>query len=425
MSAAPIFIVGLPRSGTTLLAAMLAAHPAIDCGPETFFFARLPRDLTRLTDPATWPGPALVYLCSLRLRDALVHEMYGRTRADMERHLTGRPPSLAVMLEALTAARAAALGKRRWVEKTPRHLGRLRLIRATFPDAAVVRLVRDPRDTALSLTRVPFASDSLLVNLDAVARSDRAAESAARTDPWLLTVRYEDLVLSPEQVLRAVCEFVAEAFDPRMLKPREGAAGLAAAHEWWKGKESGPLDPSRVEAWRREMGATDQRIAAVICHDMIERHGYPEAVLPRTIVAIEPDAPGFIARDERTARRLALGRVVVRPRSAGGGATASSSGPRGAVDLVYWPADGRDPWRLGRTRKRRARSLARMAFLLARRRMTRRPATWVRAPRDPRPRVGTRAAELTLRALARPMAPEAWLRSKGVADREADDPVVR
>ncbi|CAN5655807.1 hypothetical protein BH18CHL1_BH18CHL1_09620 [soil metagenome] len=426
MPPAPIFIVGLPRSGTTLLAAMLARHPAIDCGPETFFFARLPQDPARLVDATRWPGEAVDYLCSLRLRDAPVHRLFGRSRADIERDLSARPPSLAAILEALTAARASAAGKSRWAEKTPRHLAHLDLIRRTFPDAAVVRLVRDPRDTALSLARVPFASDSVLVNLHSVGRADAAAEPQVKRHPWLLTVRFEDLVTDPEPVLRAVCDLAAEPFDARMLVPTDEAELLAADHEWWKGKESQGLDRSRVGVWRRDLDPVDQRVAAIVCSEMIERHGYEGATKPAAAIALEPDAVGFVERQEAVTRRLALGGVVVRPRHGGGGQGEQGIGPArgGGLPLVFWPADGHDPWRLGRSRARRARSVMRMAALLTGSRLAGRPATRVVTDRRPEPGLAAKAAEALLWSLARSRTEQSWLDEVGAAPAEALRPLT-
>ncbi|MFN8623183.1 MAG: sulfotransferase, partial [Chloroflexota bacterium] len=116
----PIFVVGTPRSGTTLLAAMLGAHPDIDCGPETRFFSWLERaDRPALLDPRTWPGPATDFVLSLRLQDSPVHELFGVTPDQVRAALAARRPSMAAMLESLTATRAAAHGKPRWAEKTP------------------------------------------------------------------------------------------------------------------------------------------------------------------------------------------------------------------------------------------------------------------------------------------------------------------
>ena len=66
-SSSPIFVVGVPRSGTTLLAAMLGAHPRLVCGPETYFFQCLrdvdARALCRRSD---WPKAAVDFLFSIR-----------------------------------------------------------------------------------------------------------------------------------------------------------------------------------------------------------------------------------------------------------------------------------------------------------------------------------------------------------------------
>ncbi|MDQ3553789.1 MAG: sulfotransferase [Chloroflexota bacterium] len=418
----PIFIVGLPRSGTTLLASMLAIHPAIDCGPETFFFARLPPDPSRLLDPAGWPERALDYVCGLRLRDAPVHESFGRTRQDVRAFLSARPPSLATMLESLTAARAQAQGKRRWAEKTPRHLGRLALIRRTYPAAAVIRVVRDPRDAAMSMTRLPFASDSLLANLYLCARAEAAATPALERDPRLLTVRYEDLVTGPERELLRVVRFVGESFDPRMLDPQRAPPELAAAHEWWKGKESQPLDLSRVAAWRREMSEQDQRIAAVVCHEMIRRHGYEGAVSPRRSVTIAPDVNLFVAQQENLARALALDGIVVLPLGRERDRTRD-----GRSDVAFWPLAGGDPWALGGSVGARTRALARMGVSLGRRRLAGRSAAWVRPPRVSVAKRGlaTSVAEQLLRALARPTSLYAWLDTLGVTQRPDVTPLTR
>ncbi len=403
---APIFIVGLPRSGTTLLASMLAIHPAIDCGPETFFFARLPSDPSHLLEASGWPARALDYVCSLRLRDAPVHELYGRTRQDVRAVLSGRSPSLAAMLESLTAARAEVRGKRRWAEKTPRHLARLALIRRTYPEAAVLRVLRDPRDAAMSMTRVPFASDSLLANLYLCARAEAAARPALESDPRLLTVRYEDLVSRPEREILRVVRFIGEAFDPRMLDPGRAPADLAAAHEWWKGKESQPLDRSRVGAWRREMPSDDQRIAAVVCAEMLRVHGYEGAVSPRGSVNIAPDVNRFVVDQGDVARALALRGFMVEPL----GRERDRKDGR-ATDLVFWPLSGSDPWGLGRTLRVRARALARLVLILGRRRLAGRAAILVRPPLENAAERGiaTRVAELLLRVLARPTTSDEWL----------------
>ncbi len=149
--------------------------------------------------------------------------MYGLSSADVRAWLAARPPSLAAMLESLTAQRADRVGAPRWVEKTPRHLEVPELITDTWPAARIVRIVRDPRDAAVSLTKVPFGTPSLLTNLSVLARMNEAAADFYRESDRVLTVRYEDLVAEPERELRRICEFIGVEYEPGMVEDRRGA----------------------------------------------------------------------------------------------------------------------------------------------------------------------------------------------------------
>ena len=202
--------------------------------------------------------------------------------------LAERPPSIAAMLESLTVQHAERRGKVRWVEKTPRHLLEIPALRASWPDAYLVRIVRDPRDVALSLAAMPFAGGTLVSNLVRIDADDRASRDAFDGDPRAITLRYEDLVTEPERELRRVCEAVGETFDPRMLDPRPAASAVAGEHEWWKEGVTGPLDASRVGRWRREMPAAERRFAGVHLAGYLREHGYAEARTAEGSVAVVP-----------------------------------------------------------------------------------------------------------------------------------------
>ena len=155
MTDAPVFVVGIARSGTTLLSAMLSAHSRLDCGPESRFFARFrhldQRARDRILDPLTWPRPAVDFIASLRNQGHPINELFDLTLPEIGTYLAGRQPSVAAMLASLTELHAHRAGKARWVEKTPRHLLMTGTLRELWPDARIVRIVRDPRDVALSL----------------------------------------------------------------------------------------------------------------------------------------------------------------------------------------------------------------------------------------------------------------------------------
>jgi hypothetical protein len=373
----PVFVVGGPRSGTTLLSAMLAAHPSFDCGPETHCLSRWarlgPRERSRILDPAAWPDRATAYVTSLSLGGKPIHPMYGLSRDDVRAWLAAAPPSLAAMLESLTAQRALRHGAPRWVEKTPRHLEVPELVVETWPGARLLRIVRDPRDAALSLTRVPFGTPSLLTNLSVLARMNEAAAAFYRSSPRALTLRYEDLVADPDGELQRVCAFLDEAYDVRMIEGRAAATGVAAAHEWWKGDATGPLDAARMRRWVDEMPADVQHYVALNMGDVLEEHGYGQAVPAARRLAIVPAGDALSSRYDDVLLRLASADVAVRRP-----VPASIEELHLQEPLVFFGVVGQlDPDRRQPARQR-VWAIARLAALLLTRRLQGRPVVWVR-----------------------------------------------
>jgi hypothetical protein len=401
----PIFVVGLPRSGTTLLAAMLGAHPHIDCGPETRFFSWLERANTKaLLDAASWPDRATEFVCGLRLQEKPVHGLFGISRDEVRAYLATRRPSIAAMLESLTAQRADRDGKPRWAEKTPRHLESLDRIRASWPEALVVRVVRDPRDVAVSMTRVPFGADSTVVNLCNGLAQDRASRAFFEGDRDCITVRYEDLIADAEGMLRRLCRFLDEDFDSRMLDRRDGADSIAADHEWWKRKAAEPLDSSRAGAWRTEMAPDVARFAALHCRDQLAAYGYEGAREPRRSVAVVPLGDRIaIKHDALLLALAAVDTVVAEPVPLGVGELGEHD------EIVFWGTPGQIGLSLGKGALARTASIGRLSALLSARRARGRPAIWVRRhtnqpehPDDP----AEKAVANLLRVAARPATAE-------------------
>ncbi len=371
---APIFVVGVPRSGTTLVAAMLGAHPRIDCGPETRLLSQLEEaDRRAILDPAAWPGPAVEFVLGLRLQQTPVHEAFGVSPDEVRAHLAGRDPSVAALLESLTVTRAAKDGKPRWAEKTPRHVFSLPLIRREWPDALVIRVVRDPRDVALSLSRVPFGRPSVVASVMQVAAQMRHAEALVERDARTITVRFEDLLAVPAGVLRRVCAIVDVPFDPAMIDRRDSAAAIAAPHEWWKHRAREPIDPSRAGGWRTAMSADEQAFAALQLREPLRTHGYPDARDPDRSVAVVPLTDRFPGNHEALLLALAArGTAVADPFPRTPAALAR------ADDIVFWGTRGQLGLDVGRSAGERTVGIARLALLLARRRLAGRPATWIR-----------------------------------------------
>lgn len=136
--AAPIFVCGMLRSGSTLVEQVLAAHPEIEAGGEL-------NALFRLTSRMIVPFPEAALSLNADKVEALKNAYFAEIDA------------------AFPAARAAG---RRITDKRPDNFMRIGLIKRLFPDAKIVHTVRDPRDTCLSNyfqhlepSLVPYAND--------------------------------------------------------------------------------------------------------------------------------------------------------------------------------------------------------------------------------------------------------------------------
>jgi hypothetical protein len=282
MPKAPIFIVGHPRSGTTLLAAMLGAHSRLSCGPETHFFRWLVReDPVKLTDPQKWPHTGTDFICSItrtnfntRQKSRLIDD-YQINRTQVHQYLEQHPPGVPVLLASITEAYMLAQGKHRWVEKTPAHLEHLSLIRQHFPDSPILRILRDPRDIVLSLMKVPWGVSSWLEGLIYWKKLDELSASFFIKDHLSYTLRFEDLVQQPVAELRKICEFLGEEFEEGMLDTSETGKRVNSRQASWKEKASQPLDKQRIAVWHSELSDGQKLLADSFLGDRLLDYGYP------------------------------------------------------------------------------------------------------------------------------------------------------
>jgi hypothetical protein len=279
----PIFVVGFPRSGTTLLSAILGAHSKISCGPETEFFWSLPGGsrTKRIYRAGTWPEEAANYLFSCS-QDKLTPEIYGITRDEIISFLKRRARSLSAILESITEPFMKRAGKVRWAEKTNRHLLCLRDIRRCYPSAPIVRILRDPRDSGLSLMSQEWSKGLIGVPSVSLAAAllywrhfDDSSARFFETDRNSMTLRFEDLVLHPEAELRKLCRFIGEEFEPGMMDTSRSIANVNPDRVSWKQKAGQKIDPSRVAVWRSQTTEKQQRQAEAVVGDRLKAYGYP------------------------------------------------------------------------------------------------------------------------------------------------------
>jgi hypothetical protein len=278
MSGQPIFIVGVERSGTTLLAAMIGAHSSISCGPETHFFPRLDEiDIKDICEKSKWPIYASRFISTmLHSHQITVSSKYKITEEEIFKYLQPREPSVANLLSCLTEHHMKSHGKIRWAEKTPGHLRYVNQIREYFPNSPILRILRDPRDVALSLINVPWGPDTFLDALMSWRYFDNLSKDFFLNDDLCYTLRFEDLVIKPERELKKICKFIGENFEVNMLNTSKSSASVNSRNVPWKQMSSQPPNKSRVFAWKNQLPNSEIQVSESILGDRMKAYGYPQ-----------------------------------------------------------------------------------------------------------------------------------------------------
>jgi tetratricopeptide (TPR) repeat protein len=204
----PIFIVGFPRSGTTMAEQTLSAHPLIAAGDELPFIEDIVALMPRmLNSPLAYPE-ALADLWMGDQREAL---------DNLRDYYLQRVRQLGVIEP----------GKAWFTDKMPLNETHLGLIGLLFQDAPIIHMLRHPLDIVLSMFSNHLTHGFYCANaLESAARhyvliADLVAHYRSQMTLKYLTVRYEDIVDDQETHVRRMLDFVGADFDARCMQFHE------------------------------------------------------------------------------------------------------------------------------------------------------------------------------------------------------------
>ncbi|MFE9766322.1 sulfotransferase family protein [Streptomyces sp. NPDC005808] len=308
----PVFVLGCPRSGTTLLQLMLHTHPRIALPPETRFvlpayerrlgFGDL-RERSNRAGLAQWiTGREETRFHELRLDAGRVAE-----------RITEGPPTLGSALGITFSAYAEEHGKVRWGDKRPAYALHVGEMLRLFPDAQFIHLVRDGRDCAASLLGMPWwhrGFHEAVATWAQVMDTTRTYARKLGPDSWH-ELRFEDLVTDPESQLRGVCAYLGEEYVPEMREPCRVAELAVPARKTWHRRTRGALDSSQAANWTTRLTPNQITLCDEVLGDRLTSYGYGLAG------AVRPD-PAELLRYRRVemlrraayAKRRMLDRLV-------------------------------------------------------------------------------------------------------------------
>ncbi len=224
----PVFIVGMPRSGTSLVEQILSSHPAVHGAGELENLGRLLAQIPSVTG----------------LADQFPECVASMTRSQLE-GMAG---------EYLRALRDAGPGAARVTDKMPNNFTFLGMIDLLFPGAKVIHCTRDPVDTCLSCYTTPLHHGHTyrqrLTDLAAAYGAYRRLMDHWRTVVRvpMMDVSYESLVADPEPSVRRLVEFVGLPWNDKCLRPHENPRHVVTASV---DQVRRPIYHTSVQRWRR------------------------------------------------------------------------------------------------------------------------------------------------------------------------------
>ena len=249
----PIFVIGCPRSGTSLLRLILDSHPRISAGPETHFLIDLERIVKQYWN---------------MIRNFGLDEAYWYSK-------------IATFFDEFQTTYAQGRGKVRWCDKTPRYTAHLDFIDRLFPSAQYLHIIRDGYDVVASHRerwglRSAVTATARWRNFITYAREFGKALPEHR----FFELRYESLVRHPEATLRPIFDFLSEPWDLQVLDytavqhDRRDQSDSFMEQRRQQGKDPATIYRSRVGAGRRELSLPLRLLLRSRCRPLLEELGY-------------------------------------------------------------------------------------------------------------------------------------------------------
>lgn len=273
----PVFIVGAPRSGTTLMQYILRSFPSLSIPTgESHFFIPLFRNEAQYGDLSHIYNVKRV-LQAMEAQSAeflhtdmhgikfdvetLAHEFVAEGRNNMRDIITG-----------LFEKNAAGEGKLRWCEKTPYYVLHIPKLLEWWPDAQIIHVIRDGRDVALSMLarRHDFGVYNIYIaakHWEHYVETGRALGRQVGEGQYL-ELRYEDLISDQKAATQKICGFLGEEYSDDLLEfKKSGIAGKTPLLQK-------SIQKDNQDKWKSEMTSWQIRVFESVAASALKEFNY-------------------------------------------------------------------------------------------------------------------------------------------------------
>jgi Sulfotransferase family len=285
----PIFLIGNPRSGTSLLRSVLNAHPNIVIAPECGFahwlhskyktwgeidaqnrisISQYTKDLINSRKFKTWE------ISESTLRNAIE-----ATAPKNYSNLTEMVYKLYKSVHKLHALR--------WGDKNNYYINHISLLHEIFPKAVYLYIIRDPRDVACSYLNLahknvnspyyPELPTQLSEIVDEWIINNNAATTSFQQLPYstFYSFKYEDLVTDTQNTVKSICTFLNEEYDPSMLVPEKQKRAVEPQElMYWKEKLMTPISTSSVGRYKTDLSTAQIDLVENKAQNLLLKHKY-------------------------------------------------------------------------------------------------------------------------------------------------------
>lgn len=261
-------IVGVGRSGTSLLQSILSSHSKISIPPETGFLRKnvLNKDeLKNFTHTQALESNEKLE----RLMDVIDELRTKETWGNEIEYYNDLTNTYRIIQE-----------KEMLGDKDPRLIEYIAGINKIFPVVKFIHLIRDPRDVLLSKKKASWSKDKpswyhIFANYIQLKLGHKIGLRI--TDNYLL-VSYEELLSNAEDVLTRICDFLQVDFESEMLSFQETAAKLVAEEEkQWKMETLGPLLTNNSGKWKGKLLDSEVALTELLCTEAFHLGGYKKS----------------------------------------------------------------------------------------------------------------------------------------------------
>jgi len=279
----PVFIVGYPRSGTTLLQGLLATQPGIYSLPETHYFNVIEKEIS--VDANGNILPACLDGVFEKIREKMEFQFDEEEKGIIYR-LTEEKKCTSKTLFECIVARTLFLRKKedelfasfRWLEKTPYHANFLDRIAMFYPAVQILHIVRHPVPAVYSRKRnFPYNKETPVFRLAAhwnhiQQNVERFKEHSPGT---VHTLRYEDLVKDPGKELETITDFLNIPFDAAAIsRAAQATRPFILATEPWKQADLKKDGTDTNDTYKETITNADAEAVEKITADRMQAYGY-------------------------------------------------------------------------------------------------------------------------------------------------------